>query len=381
MIEFKLIKKSNKSKARDGILQTPDGIVETPAFVPVATQAAVRGLTSQEVKETGSQILISNTFHLHFKPGEEIVADNGGIHGFMNWDKPLMTDSGGFQVFSLGFGQDLGVGKILKYFPENGKESIDLNSKPKNLKITHDGVYFRSLVDGKDLFLGPKESMLIQQKLGADIIFAFDECTPPVCTKEYAKAAMSRTFRWAKESLDSVKSDQALFGIVQGSHFQDLREDCAKYINSLDFPGYGIGGDLGSNKEMMFNILDWTIPYLNEEKPRHLLGIGYLEDMENVIKAGVDLFDCTVPTHYGRRGIAFTSEGRLDLNNVRFRDDKNPIDKNCQCSACQTYRRNYVHHLFRAKEWLAGKLITFHNLYYFNNYVRNIREKIKNGKI
>lgn len=380
-MEFQIIKKSKKSWARLGILKTPHGDIETPALVPVATQAVVKTLTSDEVKNTKSQILICNTFHLHLKPGEKIVKSAGKLHKFMNWDRPLMTDSGGFQVFSLGFGHDLNVGKILKYFPEKEDKIIDKNSQPKKVKITDDGVFFKSPVDGKELYIGPKESMKIQSDLGADIIFAFDECTSPLSTYEYIKHSLKRTHAWARICKKSHKGNQALFGIVQGSRFKDLREQSAKLINSLGFPGYGIGGDLGQNKQTMDKILKWTMPLLNEKKPRHLLGIGYLEDMEKIVKRGVDTFDCTVPTHYGRRGIAFTSEGRLDMRKSHFLNENNPLDPTCQCLTCLNYKKNYICHLIRAREITGMKLITIHNLYYFNTFVEKIREKIRNNKL
>jgi len=387
MISFKILKKSNKSRARLGLLETPHGVVETPSLVPVATQAVVKTLTSEEVLQTKSQILISNTFHLHLKPGEKIVKSAGGIHKFMNWPKPLMTDSGGFQVFSLGFGHDLQVGKVLKYFPgragpgQERQEILDKSAQPKQVKITSDGVYFRSPVDGRELYIGPKESMKIQQALGADIIFAFDECTSPLSTYEYVKESLKKTHTWAKICTKEVKSKQALFGIVQGSRFKDLRYESSTFINSLGFPGYGIGGDLGTSKEDMKNILSWTIPYLDEQKPRHLLGIGYLEDMENIIKSGIDTFDCTVPTHYARRGIAFTNEGKLDMRKTKFLKDKNPLDKKCECKTCQTYTRQYICHLLKANEITPLSLLTFHNIYFFNTFVEKIRGKIKQGKL
>ncbi|MBU2539935.1 tRNA guanosine(34) transglycosylase Tgt [Patescibacteria group bacterium] len=379
MIEFKILKKSKKSRARLGLLETSHGVVETPSLVPVATQAVIKTLTSEEVLQTKSQILICNTFHLHLKPGEEIVKKSGGLHKFMNWQKPLMTDSGGFQVFSLGFGKDLGVGKIIKNYKR--KKVIKYRSQPVSIKINQDGVYFRSPVDGRKIFLGPKESIRIQEKLGADIIFAFDECTPPLAERKYIENSLEKTHRWAKICLESKKTNQALFGITQGSNFKDLRIKSAKFINSLGFDGFGIGGDLGESKEGTEKILEWTIPLLEEKKPRHLLGIGYLEDMENIIKGGVDLFDCTVPTHYARRGIAFVSTGRLDMQKSKFLKDFNPLDKKCGCFVCQNYKRNYICHLFRAKEITALKLLTFHNLYFFNTFVGKIREKIKNGKL
>jgi queuine tRNA-ribosyltransferase/7-cyano-7-deazaguanine tRNA-ribosyltransferase len=381
MISFEIFKKSRKSRARLGLLKTEHGVVETPCLVPVATQAVVKTLTSEEVKETRTQILIANTFHLHLKPGEKIVKESGKLHEFMNWQRPLMTDSGGFQVFSLGFGRDLNIGKISKYFPGADERVIGKSAQPKYLRITRDGVYFQSPLDGEKLFLGPKESIKIQESLGADIIFAFDECTAPLSTVEYANKSLERTHNWAEICLKTKKSRQALFGIVQGSHFKELREKSAGFISSLDFDGFGIGGDLGRDKKTMMKILDWTVPVLNDSKPRHLLGIGKLEDMEVIIKSGVDLFDCTVPTHYARRGIAFTDSGQLNLWQRKFLQDKGPLDKNCFCLACRNYKRNYISHLVRSKEITALKLLTFHNLCYFNSFVEKIRKKIKNGKI
>ena len=381
MIDFKILKKSKISQARLGLLKTKHGLVKTPSLVPVASQGVIKTLSSEEVKESKSQILICNTFYLHLKPGEKIIEEDGGLHKFMNWSGPLMTDSGGFQVFSLGFGYDFGLGKILKYFPGKKKIQIREKAQPKFLKITPEGVYFRSFLTGEKLFLGPKESIKIQEKLGADIIFAFDECTPPFCSFKYAKESLERTNDWAKICLKEKKSDQAIFGIVQGSRFKILRQESAKFINSLDFDGFGIGGDLGQTKREMIKILDWLIPYLNKEKPRHLLGIGYLEDIKEIVKKGIDLFDCIVPTHYGRHGIAFTDQGKLDLKKSKYLKDKNPLDKKCSCFVCQNYKRNYLCHLFRAKEITALRLLSFHNLYFFNNFVEKIREKIKNGKL
>lgn len=388
MIEFKILKKSKKSEARLGLLKTSNGEIETPCLVPVATQAVVKTLTSEEAKAAKCQILIVNTFHLHVRGVDKIVAapaqgQSSGLHKFMNWDRPLMTDSGGFQVFSLGFGHDLGVGKILGFFPREKRKDIviDKNSQPKKVKITSRGVYFRSPITGEELFLGPKESIKIQEKLGADIIFAFDECTPPLSTRAYIESSVKRTHEWAKICVSSHKTKQSLFGIIQGSKYQDLRVASAKYINSLGFDGFGIGGDLGENKEDTKKILKWCLPHLGESKPRHLLGIGKIEDMENIIKSGVDTFDCTVPTHYGRRGIAFISSGKLDFNKTIFLKDKKPLDPKCECMVCQNYRRNYICHLVKAGEITAMRLLTFHNLYFFNTYVEKIRAKIKSGKI
>jgi len=376
VIDFKVTYKSKKSNARIGILKTPHGEIETPSFVGVATQAVVKTLTAEEVKKANSQILISNTFHLHLKPGEQFVKKAGGIHKFMDWDRPLMTDSGGFQVFSLGFGRDHGVGKILK---EKSDLVIKSGKKPKNVKITEDGVFFRSPKDGQKLFIGPKESIKIQEAIGADIMFAFDECTSPVADYFYTKKSLEKTHRWAEICLRSKKTDQALYGIVQGGKFEELRAESAKFIGSLPFDGFGIGGEFGDEKHTMTDMLGFTLPYLPYEKPIHLLGIGHLEDIPEIIKTGIDTFDCIVPTHYARHGVAFTSEGRLDMRKTKFLTDKNPLDKNCGCETCQNYKRNYITHLLKADEITGLRLMTMHNLYFFNAYVEKLRNDIKNG--
>ena len=253
--------------------------------------------------------------------------------------------------------------------------------QPKSLKITPDGVYFQSPIDGKHLFLGPKESIRIQEKLGADIIFTFDECTSPLADKKYVEQSLKKTHKWAEVCLKAKKSNQALFGIVQGGRFKDLRIKSVNFIANIDFDGFGIGGEFGNNKETMFQMIGWVMKELPEEKPRHLLGIGYLEDIEEVIKSGIDLFDCTVPTHYARRGIVFTSTGKMNLKQSRFFKNKNPLDKKCSCFVCQNYKINYISHLLKAGEITALKLLTFHNLYFFNTFVEKIRNNIKNGKI
>ncbi|MEK7562600.1 MAG: tRNA guanosine(34) transglycosylase Tgt [Patescibacteria group bacterium] len=386
-MNFKILKKSKNSRARLGFLETSHGVVETPSLVPVATQAVIKTLDSKEVEQTKSQILIANTFHLHLKPGEKIVEKSGGLRKFMNWKKPLMTDSAGFQVFSLGFGRDMGLAsKILKP-SANNNETIKENSQPKFIKITQDGVYFRSPINGDELFLGPKESIKIQEKLGADIIFNFDECTPPMADYDYVKKSLEKTHKWAKVCLKTHSAGsgqakkQALFGIAQGSKFKDLRVESAKFIGSMDFDGFGIGGEFGADKKKMAEMLGWVVNELPEKKPRHLLGVGYLEDMESVVKSGVDLFDCTVPTHYARRGIAFTSGEKLDLNKVKFLKNTEPLDTDCVCSVCQNYKKNYICHLFKAGEITGMKLLTFLNLWYFNSFVEDIRQRIKKGEI
>jgi len=388
-VNFKILKKSKLSNARLGLIETDHGVIETPCFVPVATQAVVKTLTSEDVLQTNSQVLICNTFHLHLKPGEDTVAKAGGIHEFANLKKPLMTDSGGFQVFSLGFGRDHGVGKI-----DTGKEKKDIikiKSQPQKIKIMQNGVYFKSPIDGRELFIGPKESIAIQEKLGADIIFTFDECTSPLADYEYTKKSLEKTHKWAQICLDvktkvaSTKGyggpKQALYGIVQGGKYKDLRLESAKFIGAMPFDGFGIGGEFGNDKKQMPKMLAWVLKELPEKKPRHLLGIGKLEDIEKIIKCGVDTFDCTVPTHYARRGIAFTSEGKLNLKQSKFLKKREPLDKGCVCRVCLNYKKDYICHLLKAGELTAFSLLTFHNLFYFNNYVTEIRAKIKKGEI
>jgi len=358
------------------MIETTHGVIETPCLVPVATQATVKALTIDRVEETKTQVLISNTFHLHLRPGENVVEKAGGLHKFMRWKKPLMTDSGGFQVFSLGFGRDLGTGKILK---EKREVSITETRQPKSVKIMQDGVYFNSPIDGARLFLGPKESIHIQEKLGADIIFAFDECTSPAADYAYTKQSLEKTHAWAQVCLKVKKSKQALYGIVQGGKFKDLREQSATVIGSLAFDGFGIGGEFGANKREMPSMISWVLQQLPERKPRHLLGIGHLEDIESIIKSGVDTFDCTVPTHYARRGIAFTSKGKLNLNQSKFLKKRETLDPTCICKVCLTYTKDYLCHLLKAGELTAFSLLTFHNLYYFNTFVEEVRTKIKKG--
>jgi queuine tRNA-ribosyltransferase len=388
-MEFTITKKSKKSRARLGLLKTSHGIIETPALIPVATQGTIKTLTAEEAVRTGSQALIANTFHLHLKPGEKVIKKMGGLHQFMNWPRPLMTDSGGFQVFSLGFGLEHGLGKI-----GTAKTRVKIGHQPKNIQIAENGVWFRSPIDGRKLFIGPKESITIQHQIGADITFAFDECTPPNADKEYTKNSLEKTHRWAKESLKYHRNSSspvtnklvsknhcALFGIVQGGKYKDLRQLSARYIAGQDFDGFGIGGEFGANKKTMTKMLRAVNTELPESKPRHLLGIGHLVDIPPIIKEGVDTFDCTVPTHYARRGVAFVTSGRLDLHKTKFLTDKKALDSKCSCETCQNYSRSYICHLLKAHEITALRLLTFHNLYYFNAYVAKIRTQIRLGKI
>jgi len=381
MFEFKILKYSKKSRARLGVISTPHGEIETPAFVPVATRATIRTLDSREVAEVGSQALIANTYHLHLAPGENIVKKAGGIHGYMQWKKPLMTDSGGFQVFSLGFGKDHGIGKVLK---EKQEKSVTADVQPVAVKITDEGVYFRSPIDGKQHFLSPKISIGIQEKLGADIIFAFDECPSPLSNEEYMRKSLEKTHRWALESLQAKSNKlQAIYGIVQGGAFRKLRIESAKIIGAMEeFEGFGFGGEFGYNKAQTKKGISEVSDVLPREKPRHVLGIGHPEDFPIIASAGGDTFDCIAPTHYARRGVVFTSKGRLDIRKPRFLNDTNkPLDPNCTCEICKTYTRSYISHLIRGSELTGMKLATYHNLYYFNHLAVTIRKRIKNGEL
>ncbi len=379
MFTFKILKRSKISGARTGIISTPHGDIETPSFVPVATRATVRTLESDEVLAAGSQVLICNTYHLHVAPNEGVVKKMGGLHKFMRWSGPLMTDSGGFQVFSLGFGTDHGVGKILKHQPE---KSIAEGTQPRSVKITEDGVHFRSPVDGTKLFLGPKESIRIQETLGADIIFAFDECPSPLVDEKYMRVSMERTHRWAERCLDLKKNDaQALYGIVQGGRFLSLRTKSARAIGALPFDGFGIGGEFGYDKRSLLRMLSAVNKILPEHKPRHVLGVGHPEDFPYLAKAGGDTFDCIAPTHYARRGIIFTSLGRLNIRNRRFLNDKKPLDTRCTCDICKTYTRSYISHLMRMHEITGMKLASYHNLHFFNARAKELRRRINNDEL
>lgn len=378
MISFSIHKKSRLSKARLGTIVTPHGEVQTPAFVGVATQATVKTLSSEEIPATKTQLLIANTYHLHLKPGELIIKKHGGLHSFMNWRGSLMTDSGGYQVFSLGFGRDFGTGKIIKNAP---LDSIPIGAQPKLLTITADGVTFTSYIDGREIFIGPKESIRIQEALGADIMIAFDECPSPLADRAYVQEALEKTHYWAKRCLLFKKTDQALYGVVQGGRFKDLRIESAQYINSLPFDGFAIGGEFGSEKKQMTSMLSWITKQLDSRRPRHLLGIGHVDDLRRAARAGMDTFDCIVPTHYARHGYAFTSSGKLDLNKRSFIRDTKTLDRRCACFVCQSYTRSYIAHLLRAKEITGLRLLTHHNLFYFNTLMEQIRLDIKRGAL
>lgn len=388
-LKFEITARDPNSKARCGTLELAHGKVETPIFVPVGTQATVKTLTPHDLYEMDAQIILSNTYHLYLRPGEELILKNGGLHGFMNWNKPIMTDSGGFQAFSLGFALEHGVGKIGNIFPEEDPHAKEKRpSKKKLAKITEEGVKFVSHIDASKHMLTPEKSIDIQEKLGADIILAFDECTSPLSTYEYTKESLERTHRWAVRSINAKKSKQALFGIVQGGAYKDLREESTKFISSLPFDGYAIGGSLGKSKKEMHHVLDWTIPLLQDDMPRHLLGIGGIDDIFECVERGIDMFDCVGPTRMARSGMllicpesggTFTNKFRIRITNTQFREDKSPIDPNCSCYTCKNYTRSYIRHLFVADELLAHRLASYHNIHFMLNLMKQIRESIKNN--
>jgi len=376
-------------QARCGRLWTPHGAVETPAFVAVGTQATVKTVTPEELRELGVQIVIANTYHLHLQPGEELIARLGGLHRFMGWDGPLMTDSGGFQVFSLGAGREHGVGKIASIFPEEQDRGGHLHPKTgKSLvEVDDDGVEFISYLDGSRHRFTPEGVIEIERKLGADIILVLDECTSPLHDYDYTKRAMERTHRWALRALEEFKrgddGTQALFGIVQGGAWRDLREASAEFIGGLDFFGFAIGGSLGRSKEDMHRVLEWTIPLLPPERPRHLLGIGEIDDIFEAVERGIDLFDCVAPTRMARTGTLFVRGGdrfRMHIHNACYRDDPRPIEEGCTCYTCRRYSRAYLRHLFEAKELLGLRLATIHNLHFLTELMRQIRRAIKEGR-
>lgn len=382
-MRFKILSEDRKTNARTGLIKTERGNFKTPYFVPVATAATVRALDQKDLHELKADVILANTFHLHLRPGDLLIKKLGGLHKFMNWEKPITTDSGGFQAFSLGFGIEHGVGKIGNIFT-NKKAKPDIE---KMAIVNDSGVSFSSPIDGRKIHLTPKKSIEIQSNLGADIIFAFDECTSPLSDYEYTKKSLERTHRWAKECLKFHKNKkQALFGIVQGGAYKELRLESAKFINSLGFSGFGIGGSLGKNKEEMHKILDWVIPILDKNKPRHLLGIGAIEDLFNSVEKGIDLFDCVAPTRWARRGYVYISpkengnrknKFRINISRARFKEDKKPIDRSCNCFVCKDYSRAYLRHLYIANELIYFRLASYHNLNFILRLMEEIRESIK----
>jgi queuine tRNA-ribosyltransferase/7-cyano-7-deazaguanine tRNA-ribosyltransferase len=377
--------------ARTGIVKTKHGTFRTPAFIPVATLASVRALDSEDLKKIGVEVIIANTLHLHLRPGDELIKKLGGLHRFMNFEGPIITDSGGFQAFSLGFGMEHGVGKIAdNIFLEGLKEHLKkVNYAGEKWAFVDDeGVTFKNPITGEKIRLTPEKSMKIQSNLGSDIIMAFDECTSPLSDREYTAMALERTHKWAEICLKVHDERQALFGIVQGGEYRDLRIKSAKFLSKLDFDGYGIGGSLGKSKRDMLNILEWVVPLLPEDKPRHLLGIGAIEDIFNSVERGIDMFDCVSPTRWARRGCLFVSpeEGgtpenrfRIHIKNARYRDDETPVDRNCDCFVCRNYSKAYLRHLFISQELTYFRLASYHNLYFMIRLMDEIRESIENG--
>jgi queuine tRNA-ribosyltransferase len=350
MFSFEI--KAQTGAARAGVFQTPHGNLETPIFAPVGTQATVKTLTPAQLDELGATLVLSNTYHLYLRPGDELVSEMGGLHKFMQWPGPILTDSGGYQVFSLA----------------------------QTRKIDDDGVTFKSHIDGSSHRFTPEKSIQIQENLGADIIMAFDECSDPN-DKAYSKTAMERTHRWAERCLTAKRrDDQALFGIIQGGIDPELRAASAQFIASLPFPGIAIGGlSVGETKEEMQNILKLLGGFLPDSKPRYLMGVGTPEDLINGIALGVDIFDCVLPTRLARHNAAFSSEGRLNLMNATFSKDQRPIDDTCSCYTCQTFTRAYLRHLVVAKELLAGTLLSIHNLHALIQLVKAMRVSILDG--
>ena len=395
-LKFKIEKKIPGTLGRAGVITTPHGEIKTPAFVTVGTKATVKALTPEQVHDLGAQVVLANTYHLYLQPGDDLVARGGGLHGFMNWSGPMMTDSGGFQAFSLGAALGKGINKFLNK-SDNGGEKAEVLPEEKDetelnkirAQITEEGVRFKSIIDGSSHFFTPERSMEIQHNLGADIIFAFDECTAPNAPYDYQKEAMERTHRWAERSLSRHKSldsardkkNQALFGIVQGGRHKDLREASARFIGGLDFDGFGIGGSF--DKEDMDTAVGWVNAILPEDKPRHLLGIGDPGDIVRAIEQGCDTFDCVAPTRMARNGGVMTSSGRLNLNNAKYKNDFSVLEDGCGCYTCATnidgtakYSRAYLAHLFRAGEMLAATLVSIHNLYWLIHFVARAREAI-----
>jgi len=395
ILDFEILKRGEKNCARVGIIKTRNGDIQTPYFVPVATLGSVRSLDSEDLENLGVQCSLCNTYHLHLKPGDETVKKLGGMHKFMNFSKTLFSDSGGFQAFSLGFGREHDIGKI-GFFPgekNDGETAEEIEEKEitskfdpkKNLtKITEEGVEFKSIYDGSWHFLDAKKSMEIQSNLDSDIIMAFDECTSPLSDYEYTAKSMQRTHNWAEKSLEYHNKEQALYGIIQGSYFEDLRNESTKFISGLPFDGIAIGGSLGNCKKDMHQILDWVIPKL-DDRPRHLLGIGDIDDIFECVERGIDTFDCVSPTRNARRGSLFllprsggnlANKFRINIKGSAYKEDPQPIDPACECSVCRKYSRAYLRHLLMAGELSYFRLASMHNLYFMLKLMENIRESI-----
>ncbi|MBM14547.1 MAG: tRNA guanosine(34) transglycosylase Tgt [Nitrospina sp.] len=351
MIKFEVIKKHSHSSARLGTLTTPRGKIHTPCFMPVGTQATVKALTPENLEYIGAQIILGNTYHLYLRPGHELIHSLGGLHKFMNWPYPILTDSGGYQVFSMN----------------------------KLTKVTEEGVNFKSHIDGSSHFISPEKAIEIQTALGSDIIMAFDEPTPHPSDLATTLKSLELTTRWAKRCKDALKSkNQSLFGIIQGGMHQKLRKESSEQIIELDFPGYAIGGlSVGEEKHLMNDITEFTASLLPELKPRYLMGVGTPNDLLICSSLGVDMFDCVMPTRNARNGCLFTRDGKLNIRNSQYQSDPEPIDPNCNCYTCKNFSRAYLRHLIMAGEILAMHLLTLHNSYFYQNWMKNIRLAIK----
>ena len=355
-IRYELIKTCKQTGARLGILHTPHGSFETPMFMPVGTLATVKTLSPEELKEMGAGVILSNTYHLWLRPGHDIVKEAGGLHSFMNWDRGILTDSGGFQVFSLS----------------------------EFRRIEEEGVYFRNHLNGDKLFLSPEKAMEIQNALGSDIMMAFDECPPYPATYEYMKRSVERTSRWAERCLKAHQrpNEQGLFGIVQGGEFEDLRKQSAQDLVSLDFPGYAVGGlSVGEPKEVMNRVLEFTTPLLPANKPRYLMGVGSPDSLIDGAIRGIDMFDCVLPTRIGRNGTVMTSEGRVVIKNAKYARDFTPLDPNCDCYTCRNYIRAYIRHLIKCDETFGIRLTSYHNVYFLIKLMEQVRQAIREDRL
>ena len=353
--QFEILKKDLFSKARLGRIETEHGSFSTPAFLPVGTQGTVKSLTPEELVEVGVEAILGNAYHLYLRPGHGTIERLGGLHTFIHWDRPILTDSGGYQIFSLA----------------------------KLRKISEDGVTFQSHIDGSLHFLTPEKVVEIQRTLGSDIAMVLDECIPYPSPYEYTKASTSLTTRWAKKSLEQKQeTDPALFAIVQGGMYQDLREQSAQALVKMDFQGYAIGGvSVGEPKSLMRSVLEWTTPFLPENVPRYLMGVGTPEDILDAVMFGIDLFDCVLPTRNARNGMLFTSIGKMSIKQAQYAEDERPIDETCACYTCRHYSRAYLRHLYLANEILSPRLNTIHNLYYYMNFIKITQEAIREGRL
>ena len=356
-VTYELIHECKQTGARRGVIHTPHGDIQTPVFMPVGTQATVKTMTPEELKEmVGAQIILSNTYHLYLRPGQDIVKEAGGLHNFMKWDRPILTDSGGFQVFSLG---------ALR-------------------TISEEGVEFKSHLDGSKHFFSPESVMKIEEDLGADIIMAFDECVEYPATYEYTKQSMERTTRWAKRCKEAhtTVEKQALFGIIQGGFYKDLRKKSAEDLVSLDLPGYAIGGiSVGEPKEEFLDILNYTTPLMPKDKPRYLMGVGTPDYLIEAVLSGIDMCDCVLPTRIARNGTALTSRGKVVVRNATYERDWNPLDDNCDCYTCKNYTRAYIRHLIKANEILGVRLLSIHNLKFLTNLMERVKIEIEHDNL